>query len=276
MKALCINFLSLCCFLLGSGSAAAQVLVNCDFEAPYELFLQSVESTFYSPGGNVAFSPIVSIQTVDSGDPVYGNAARVLVDTSTCTNHWLAAWRGQPWAISLPNFDPEHTFFSFDLLVYELHPFYIRIEYLAQNRGMSLEGNVNPTITGVFQRFTLRLTALTNSFLWNQPPNAPTSFVLGLHGDVTQPESSWPFVATNLCFLDNVTYFLSPPLSITSLNNTVTISWPTNCAGFDLQETADPMTGGWTRVTNTVSVVNGQSQIVAPVLGRNFYRLLRE
>jgi hypothetical protein len=51
-------------------------------------------------------------------------------------------------------------------------------------------------------------------------------------------------------------------------------SWPVSASGFGLQQNSDLGTTNWVNVTNPVSVVGSDYQvIVSPVSGRRFYRL---
>ena len=52
------------------------------------------------------------------------------------------------------------------------------------------------------------------------------------------------------------------------------ITWPAPSTGFVLQQNNDLKTTLWGNVTATVTVVNGQNQvIVSPPIGNAFYRL---
>jgi hypothetical protein len=56
--------------------------------------------------------------------------------------------------------------------------------------------------------------------------------------------------------------------------NTVVIAWPAPSPGFSLQQNTDLKTTVWTGITNTVSIVGSENQIiVAPPVGNRFYRL---
>ena len=67
----------------------------------------------------------------------------------------------------------------------------------------------------------------------------------------------------------------APLLTVTlTSTNTVVITWPAPSTGFVLQQNNDLKTSLWGNVTATVSVVNGQNQvIVSPPIGNAFYRL---
>jgi hypothetical protein len=56
--------------------------------------------------------------------------------------------------------------------------------------------------------------------------------------------------------------------------NTVVVAWPAPSTGFSLQQNPDLNTTAWGSVTNPVSVVGSENQIiVAPPVGNRFYRL---
>jgi hypothetical protein len=56
--------------------------------------------------------------------------------------------------------------------------------------------------------------------------------------------------------------------------NTVVLSWPASASGFGLQQNSDLSTTNWVYVTNFVSVVGSNYQvIVSPNTARQFYRL---
>ncbi|NOS69498.1 MAG: hypothetical protein HOP33_06155 [Verrucomicrobia bacterium] len=61
---------------------------------------------------------------------------------------------------------------------------------------------------------------------------------------------------------------LTPP-------DTALLSWPTNAAGFVLQQNSDLSTTNWLDATNTASVVGTNSQvIISPLNGTEFFRLV--
>jgi hypothetical protein len=56
--------------------------------------------------------------------------------------------------------------------------------------------------------------------------------------------------------------------------NTVVVAWPFPSTGFSLEQNALPNTGGWATVTNGVSQVGSENQvIVSPPAGNRFFRL---
>ena len=67
----------------------------------------------------------------------------------------------------------------------------------------------------------------------------------------------------------------SPLLRVVlTTTNTVVVAWPNPSTGFALQENPIFNTGPWTTVTNTITVVGSENQvIVAPPTGNRFYRL---
>ena len=69
--------------------------------------------------------------------------------------------------------------------------------------------------------------------------------------------------------------FPAPPLSISSSNNTVIITWPTNTStGYVLQSSTNLASGSWNAVTGSVGVSNGVFEVTVPARGpTTFYRL---
>ena len=66
----------------------------------------------------------------------------------------------------------------------------------------------------------------------------------------------------------------APVLSITHSANVVIVSWPSSFTGFVLQQNNDLTTANWMDVTNAVSVVDEQNQVIMPpTSSNNFYRL---
>jgi hypothetical protein len=252
-------------------TSQAQVLWDLDFDSSTDLASQITLISYSPPGA----PPTVTYATVDTGDPGRQNALSVTVDSSSSTNGWHGEWEGILVGKSVATYDPEHTFIAFDLLVYELKPLTLRIDYDAAGffNIRILDLIVNPTVAGSFHRIKLPLTAFTVSNLIGTPANNPTRFQFGIFGNPTNLDT-WPMCATNLFLLDNIEYIVSPPLSIASSNNAVVLSWPTNAVGFTLQQNAW-LGNGWTPVTNIPVVVNDQNQVLlAPVAAQNFYRLV--
>lgn len=68
----------------------------------------------------------------------------------------------------------------------------------------------------------------------------------------------------------------SPPqLSIQSIANGLTLSWPASGPVFRVLQNADLTTTNWVANTNTVIVVNGTNQVTIPVTSGNlFFRLV--
>lgn len=253
-------------------STPAQVLWNLDFDLSTDLWTQYLLNA-YSPPDN---PPTVTYGTVDTGDPAHQNAFRFLVDSSANAYGWHSEWAGLLVAKPVAAFEPEHTYLQFDLLVYELKPVHVAIDYATPPATFNvriLELSVNPTAAGSFQRFMLPLTNFNVLHLIGAPPNNPTTFQFGIIGDPTNL-NTWPSSATNMFLLDNIKYIVSPPLSISSSNNWVILSWPTNAVGFTLQQNPG-LADAWTAVTNTPVVVNDQNQVLlAPVAAQGFYRLI--
>lgn len=81
-----------------------------------------------------------------------------------------------------------------------------------------------------------------------------------------------------LFLLDNFIVQLParPQLSIGLIGtNAVVISWTTNWDGYVLQQNPVCYTTNWVNVTNSVSVVDGQNQvIVSPLVENRYFRLV--
>lgn len=67
----------------------------------------------------------------------------------------------------------------------------------------------------------------------------------------------------------------SPVLRVAlTTTNTAVVAWPAPSTGFSLQENSNPGTTNWTSVTNAVTIVGSENQIiVSPPFGNRFYRL---
>lgn len=64
-----------------------------------------------------------------------------------------------------------------------------------------------------------------------------------------------------------VTIFLSD-------TNTVVVAWPASSSSWTLQQNTNLLSGAWLSISNTVSAVSGQNQVIfAPSIGNQFYRL---
>ena len=68
----------------------------------------------------------------------------------------------------------------------------------------------------------------------------------------------------------------SPLLRVVlSSTNTVVVAWPAPSTGFSLQQNPTVGTTNWSGVTNSISVVGSENQvIVAPPVGNRFFRLI--
>ena len=73
----------------------------------------------------------------------------------------------------------------------------------------------------------------------------------------------------------SIPVILPPQLSIGLAGANVTISWPTNPAGYALQQHTNLATTNWIAVTNIPIVANTQYNVTLPLSGgQHFYRLL--
>jgi hypothetical protein len=262
-------------WLLASHSTTAQVLWDIDFDTSTDLLYWNTTSIYYSGGGTIP-PPVITSATVNTGEPAHQNALRFSVDASANTDHYYSAWQAIPVAETVATYDPQHTFLSFDLLVYQLRPVHAKIYYCGWlNNIRNLEIDAIPTVTGSFQRFTLPLSSFTVTWFSDTPPNNPTTFEFGIRGDAAHPDTTWPFAPTNVFLLDNILYTVSPTLSITNSGTNLILWWPTNASSFTLQQNLDAASPDWLPVTNSPVKTNGQNQVlVAPVTGRHFYRLV--
>lgn len=65
-----------------------------------------------------------------------------------------------------------------------------------------------------------------------------------------------------------------PALTIKESGNQITVQWPANAAGFNLQTTPNPASGPWTAVTGNISVANGLNNLTLTAgAAPAFYRL---
>jgi hypothetical protein len=66
----------------------------------------------------------------------------------------------------------------------------------------------------------------------------------------------------------------APALSITRSGTNSVLAWPASFSGFVLQHNMDLPTTNWVTVTNSIEAVNGQNQVILPVVdARTFFRL---
>lgn len=67
-----------------------------------------------------------------------------------------------------------------------------------------------------------------------------------------------------------------PPLAIVRTDtNTVVVFWPSRWVGFVLQRNVDLSPTNWRFVTNAVSVVGANNEVIlSPVIGHEFFRLV--
>jgi hypothetical protein len=76
-------------------------------------------------------------------------------------------------------------------------------------------------------------------------------------------------IINNFSFVSIPTEALEP-----TGTNTVVLSWPGGIYGYTLQVNSNLAPANWVNVTNRVNVVNGQYQVIVPLVGASeFYRL---
>jgi hypothetical protein len=224
---------------------------------------------------------VVTGGLVDMGSP-HGNVLSLSADASLATFNWDVSWALWPRSTNSAPYDPTRTFVNFDAFVSRLKPFWVRLGYngspYPDTRDLQID--VNPTVVGAFQSFSIPLSSFSVTWLTGNPAPLPTMIEFGIRGILTNSALSWGYDSNNVLMIDNLTYVVepapSPPpaLSIAVSDNTVAISWPTNATPFVLQETAALDAPSWTVVTNLTVVTNGTNYVnVAPLLGQNFYRL---
>ena len=106
-----------------------------------------------------------------------------------------------------------------------------------------------------------------------------------LTGTIGQPDASGTMTGGNFAvsggfwsLIAAVQVTGAPTLTITVTGpGTALVSWSSTFGGYNLQQNSVLSSPGWTPVTNTVSVVNGESQVsVSTKPGNNFYRLSRQ
>ncbi|MBI3852010.1 MAG: putative Ig domain-containing protein [Verrucomicrobia bacterium] len=108
-------------------------------------------------------------------------------------------------------------------------------------------------------------------------PNAGFKFVNWTENDtVVSSASSYQF--TNILNRSLVANFVAVPWLSVSMpqSNAMALTWPTNSSGFVLQQNFRLGTTNWNDVTNAVTVVGTNNQVILPPLaGNSFYRLMR-
>jgi hypothetical protein len=173
-------------------------------------------------------------------------------------------------------YDPAHTFFKFDLLVSQLRPFHVQLQYCGGD-CRDLDVDVNPTAVGSFQTWVVPISAFTPTiYLFGHTgiPAFPTVVEFGIHGEVANSATTWPAAPDNVFMVDNIAYIIAPPLSIAPVSDGLVLSWSTNTTGFVLKQSSDLGGTNWTSVTNAPVVNNGCNQVTLPAAaGQGFYRL---
>jgi hypothetical protein len=95
------------------------------------------------------------------------------------------------------------------------------------------------------------------------------------NGALVSASADYGFNATtNRLLIANFTPAVIPQMGIGLVTNTVVVSWPTNSIGFTLEQTAIFNPTNWFAVTNFVSVVGTNNEvIISPPTGYRFFRL---
>jgi len=96
------------------------------------------------------------------------------------------------------------------------------------------------------------------------------------NGKVVSTSSSYTF--TNLINRSLVAAFAPAPAlrHAVAAPGVLRLSWPTNFAGFVLEQTADLGASNWLQVTNAVSLSGTNRQVtITPLDGAGFFRLVR-
>jgi len=262
-------------FFALAAHAHAQVAFYADFDSSFP---------FSHQGGQTLSGPIaptVSASIEDIGSP-QRKILKVTVDSSDQVlqippHPWTSRWTFSPTLSWTPQiYDPAHTFLKFDGLVSVLRPISIQIQLAGSPATIDLDLEVMPDTTNAFQTFVLPLSSFrVTTFGRGGHPPYPTLSCFGMHGDTTQPETTWPAATNNFIMVDNISYVVAPAVSIAVREAAISISWPTNAAGFALQENADLTTQNWSTVTNAMVISNGVYQITVPAdRSQNFYRLV--
>ena len=258
--------------LLVAYPSAAQVYWKIDFDSPSQFWGPSLYANLYFQ----APSPTWNLTNIDLGPP-HNN---VLCLQADCSNQGQYPWTVgcTMWSHGTPTvvYDPAHTFLKFDLLVSHAEPFHVQLQFVGTNFDTrDLDVDVTPAGANEFETFLVPLWAFTNT-TWviheATPPDFPTALDFSISGNPTNSSPGWPSASDNLFIVDNISYVVSPPVSISSPGETVVVSWPTNTAGFVLQQTVDFT--NWSVVTNTPVLSNGMNQVVlSPEVPVRFYRL---
>lgn len=257
--------------LLIACPGAAQVYWKLDFDGPSQFNLIN-----FVVGGNLQTPFPLSSTNIDLGPP-HGNVLCLQADSSyQVHNAWTAGCMLSPPPTPTAVYDPAHTFLKFDVLVPRPRPFHARLGFANTNTDdRSLDIDVTPAATNVFETFLLPLSAFTtttNALRGSPPPNFPGILIFSISGDPANPAATWPSAADDMFMVDNIAYLVSPPLSISSLGETLVVSWPTNTTGFVLQQTVDFK--NWSAVTNTPFLGSGMNQVVlSPASAAGAYRL---
>jgi hypothetical protein len=132
----------------------------------------------------------------------------------------------------------------------------------------ALSANGAKIVTTLYQGFTGKIyTSPDFGTTWNME-NAPTGEWVAFASSADGTRLIGANHATGLIY----TWQL-PSLQISQGDGGVTLSWPTNSAGFVLQENHNLSTTNWVDVTNGITATNWLNQIVVPVFSNDFFRL---
>lgn len=140
--------------------------------------------------------------------------------------------------------------------------------------ALPLSGNANPgTVTGILRAYDAE-NVVTE--LWNSEQVSPRDAV-GNFAKFCPPTvaNGKVYLATFSNQLDVYGLLPRPSLSIRLSGAHVVLAWPRSPSGtYTLQKSATLLPGQWSNVTESVTTVGGESQVIEPVTGTTqFYRL---
>ena len=140
----------------------------------------------------------------------------------------------------------------------------------ATNELLFGAGMTADTFTGPSSGFTLRVITSPDSDIVEDQIAAATGTydaTASLNGSTAWLIQLAAFKAAALPVSPRLRIFLTA-------TNTVGLAWATNLVNFTLQQNANPATANWVGVTNPVTLVGSENQvIVTPSVGQRFYRL---
>jgi Protein of unknown function (DUF4038)/Putative collagen-binding domain of a collagenase len=142
------------------------------------------------------------------------------------------------------------------------------VTVITTNELLFAAGMTAGTFTGAGSGFTLRvITSPDSDMVADQIATATGNY----NATATLSSSAWLLQLAAF----RAASFTVPALRIVlTATNTVVIAWPASSAGFALQQNSTLTSTHWTSVTNALTVVGGENQVVVlPSATAQFYRL---